>query len=188
MKSIIESLREIPVINRGEYEYLIHPITDGIPLVKPSYLRDVVVEICRIASLNEANKIVTIEAMGLPIAAALSLVTDLPFVVVRKKSYGLEGEVEVMQKTGYSEGTLYINCIDKNDKVVIVDDIISTGGTLISVIKGIEKAGAKILDIVCVFERGEGKERVKKDTGYDVKTLIKLDVKDGKVRILETCR
>ncbi len=188
MKSLIESLKEIPVIRRGEYEYLIHPITDGIPLVKPSYLREIVVEICRISNLHEANKIVTIEAMGLPIAAALSLVTDLPFVVVRKKSYGLEGEIEVKQRTGYSEGTLFINCIEKGDKIVIVDDIISTGGTLISVIKGIEKAGAEILDIICVFERGEGKKRVKEETGYDVKTLIKLDVKNGKVKVLETCR
>jgi len=66
-----------------------------------------------------------------------------------------------------------------------VDAVISTGGTLTAVLTALQKIGAEIVDIVCVIERGEGKQLVKEKTGYDVKTLIKIDVKDGEVKILE---
>ena len=49
--------------------------------------------------------------MGIPLATALSIKTGIPFVVVRKRSYGLEGECQVHQQTGYSENELYINGI-----------------------------------------------------------------------------
>jgi len=103
---------------------------------------------------------------------------------MRKRSYNLEGEIPVYQETGYSKGNLYLNGIKKGDKVIIVDDVISTGGTMVAMIKALERAGAEIKDIVCVIERGRGKEEVKEKTGYDVKTLVKVDVVDGKVVIL----
>ena len=46
------------------------------------------------------------EAMGIHLATALSLETGIPFVVVRKRQYGLPGEVAVHQTTGYSQGEL----------------------------------------------------------------------------------
>ncbi len=62
-----------------------------------------------------------------------------------------------------------------------MDDVISTGGTLIAIIKALEKAGAEIKDIVCIIDRGEGKKEVEEKTGYKIKTLVKIDVEDGKV-------
>ena len=47
--------------------------------------------------------------MGIHLATALSLEVGVPFVVVRKRKYGLPGELAVHQTTGYSKGELYIN-------------------------------------------------------------------------------
>jgi len=177
-----KTLKESPIVKKGEYNYFIHPITDGIMLVEPDLLREVSKAIQEIANLK-VDKIVCMEAMGIHIATALSLDTNIPFVVVRKRCYGLEKEVGVHQITGYSECELYINGIDKNDRILVVDDVVSTGGTMIAVLNALKSCGVQIADIVAVVEKGEGKDRVKKETGFEVKTLIKVDVTDGKVVI-----
>ncbi len=86
------SLIEAPIIKKGEYNYFVHPITDGIPLVEPSILEEAADGISKFGNM-EVDKIVCIEAMGVHIATALSIKTRIPFVVVRKRVYGLEGEV-----------------------------------------------------------------------------------------------
>ena len=92
------------MVKRGEYNYFIHPITDGVPLVDPALLRDVCAGMIKMLDLNSVDKIVVVEAMGLHIGAVLSLMTDLPMTVMRKRVYNLPHEVPVHQTTGYSKG------------------------------------------------------------------------------------
>ena len=177
-----KTLKESPIVKKGEYCYFIHPITDGIMLVEPDLLREVSQAITKIADLN-VDKIVCMEAMGIHIATALSLETNIPFVVVRKRCYNLEEEVPVHQITGYSECELYINGIESGDRILVLDDVLSTGGTMIAVLNALKGSGAEIADIIVVVDKGDGKERVRNETGYDIKTLVKVDVEDGKVII-----
>lgn len=182
LKILKESLKNAPIVKRGTYNYFIHPISDGVPLVRPELLREVIACTVKIADLD-VDKIITIEAMGLPLGSALSQITDIPFIIVRKRKYELPGEIAVHQATGYSKGELYLNGINKGDRVLIVDDVISTGGTLVAVIKALEMAGAEIKDIVVIIERGDGKKIIRA-AGYDVKTLVKIDVDEHGVQVL----
>ncbi|EHP88287.1 hypoxanthine/guanine phosphoribosyltransferase [Methanotorris formicicus] len=179
-----ETLKSCPIVKRGKYEYFIHPISDGVPIVNPELLREVAIRIIKEVDFENIDKMVTAEAMGIPLVTTLSLYTDVPYVIMRKREYKLEGEIPVHQETGYSKGQLYLNGIEEGDRVLIVDDVISTGGTMIAIINALKRAGAEVKDIVCVIERGEGKKIVEKKTGHKIKTLVKLDVKDGKVMIL----
>ncbi len=106
--------------------------------------------------LNDVDKIVVCEAMGIHIGVAFSMMTDIPLVVVRKRPpYGLPpGEVAVHQATGYSKGELYLNGVAAGDRVVIIDDVCSTGGTLRALISAIGVTGAEIADICVVIGRG----------------------------------
>ena len=176
------SLINAPIIKKGEYNYFVHPITDGIPLVEPSILEEAADGISKFGNM-EVDKIVCIEAMGIHIATALSIKTRIPFVVVRKRVYGLEGEVSVQQMTGYSQGQLYINGLKKGDRVILVDDVVSTGGTMIALLNALELMGIKVVDVMVVIEKGDGKDLVKKETGFTVNSLIKVKVVDGKVLI-----
>jgi adenine phosphoribosyltransferase len=176
------SLLNAPVVMRGKYAYFIHPISDGVPQLAPELIREVVTSILKIANLD-VDKIVTIEAMGIHVGTALSLTTDIPLVILRKRKYNLPGEIAVHQVTGYSKGELYLNGVDEGDNVLIVDDVVSTGGTMIATIQALEKAGAIIQDIVAVIERGDGAEKVRAE-GYDIKTLVKIDVDENGVKIL----
>jgi adenine phosphoribosyltransferase len=184
LKILKESLRNAPIVKRGEYNYFIHPISDGVPLVRPELLREVIACVVKIADLD-VDKIVTIEAMGLPLGSALSQITDIPFIIVRKRKYGLPGEIAVHQTTGYSRGELYLNGINKGDRVLILDDVLSTGGTSAAVLKALEQAGADIKDIIVIIERGEGKKKIE-EMGYDVKSLVKIDVDANGVKIISS--
>jgi len=177
-KTLIES----PIVKKGQYNYFIHPITDGIMLVEPDLLREVSEAITKVADLN-VDKIVCMEAMGIHIATALSLETGIPFVVIRKRCYNLDDEIAVHQVTGYSECELYMNGIRKGDRILLIDDVLSTGGTMIAVLNALKSSEVDIADIVVVVEKGDGKARVKKETGHEVKSLIKVDVVDGEVVI-----
>ena len=119
--------------------------------------------------------------MGIHIATALSLETGLPFVVIRKRQYGLEGEHEILKHTGYETSKLYINDLHKGENIILVDDVVSTGGTLSAVINELKSIGVNLLETIVVVEKGEGKQIVKENTGEELVTLVKLDVVDGKV-------
>jgi adenine phosphoribosyltransferase len=106
--------------------------------------------------------------MGIPIATALSLDLNIPFTVIRKRSYGFEDEICVDSKTGYSNCKLYINGIEKKDKIVIVDDVISTGGTLDSIVSTLEDLNVDIKGIfVIVQKKSKGKK-----SDLKIKSLI----------------
>ena len=113
MDTLEKSLLASPVIKKGDYDYFINPITDGIPVIKKDLLKDVV---NRIKNLPlDYNKIAGIEAMGIPLGTALSLETEIPQAIIRKRHYGLEGEIEIFQSTGYSKGRLYVNGLGEGD-------------------------------------------------------------------------
>jgi len=129
--------------------------------------------------------IVCAEAMGIHLATALSIETGIPFVVVRKRQYGLPGEVAVHQTTGYSQGQLYINGIKKGDRILFIDDVVSTGGTMKGILNALQQMEVEIVEVIAVIEKGNGKKIVEESTGCTVKSLVKVDVVEGKVVLEE---
>ena len=177
------SLAESPVIKRGEYDYFINPMTDGLPALEPEILGEACEAIREAVNFSGVDRIVTIESMGIHVGAVLSAKTGVPLTVIRKKQYWLPGEILLDQTTGYSHSTLYLNGIPKGAVVVLVDSIISTGGTMTAALKGLKEAGATVRDAVAVVERGSGVLAVKKETGVTVKTLVKIDVTEKRVKV-----
>ena len=91
----------------GEYHYFLNPISDGVPAVMPEVLEEAAAGLSELLD-KDVELVLAPEAMGIPLAAALSLRTRVPFSVVRKKSYGLPGEIEISQKTGYSKSRMFV--------------------------------------------------------------------------------
>jgi adenine phosphoribosyltransferase len=184
LENLKKSLEQTLVIKKGKYCYMVHPLTDGIPYIDPDLLREITNEMrTRIKSFLPFDKILTIEAMGIPIASALSLELNIPFVIVRKRQYNFPDEVEIHQKTGYSEAKLFVNGLKQNDKIIIVDDIISTGETLKSVISILKKKKVDIKGIIILFDKGAAVKDIENKFHLKVKTLLKIDVKDDLVKI-----
>ncbi|MFH1721646.1 MAG: hypoxanthine/guanine phosphoribosyltransferase [Candidatus Altiarchaeota archaeon] len=178
------SFEDAPVVRRGEYDYFIHPLSDSIPPMKPELVREVCQAILDVGDFSDVDLIITVEAMGIHIGAVLSQMTGLPFYIVRKRQYWMPGEIILDQSTGYSKGKLYINGLNSGMKVLVVDAVISTGGTYVAILNALKDLGVKVKDIVAVIERGDGVAEVKEKTGIKVKTLIKIEVEEGKVKII----
>ncbi|ADQ67818.1 purine phosphoribosyltransferase family protein [Halogeometricum borinquense] len=183
MDQLRQSLLEAPIIEKGEYEYFVHPISDGVPMLEPGLLREIVIKIIRKADLEDVDKIVTPAAMGIHISTAVSLMTDIPLVVIRKREYGLDGEISLSQQTGYSENDMFINDVSEDDRVLVIDDVLSTGGTMCAVLDALKSTGAEVVDTVAVIKKAGPNEL--DDTDHHVKTLINVTVEDGEVVIVD---
>jgi adenine phosphoribosyltransferase len=103
--------------------------------------------------------------------------------VVRKRKYGLDGEVSISQVTGYSESEMFINDINEGDRVIVLDDVLSTGGTLTALLTALEDIGANVVDTVAVIKKVGGTNELEQ-TEFEPKTLINVDVVDGEVVIV----
>lgn len=111
---------------------------------------------------------------GMPIAYNL----NKAFVPVRKKGK-LPGEtISESYNLEYGQATLEIHkdAIKPGQKVVIVDDLIATGGTLEAIIKLVERLGGEVIRICCLIDLPElgGKEKIKP---YKVDTVIAFEGK-----------
>ncbi|MDL2246225.1 purine phosphoribosyltransferase family protein [Methanobrevibacter sp. OttesenSCG-928-K11] len=185
LKEVKKSLENSPIVKKGEYNYFVNPISDGVPAMEPKILNELT-EVLEEKINSDVDKIVAIEAMGIHLATALSLKLNIPFVVIRKRQYGLEGEKIIHQQTGYGESDLYINDLKKGEKIILIDDVVSTGGTLISSLNALKEMEVDIVSAIAVIEKGDGKNIVEKETGVPILTIVKIDVVDGKVVIEST--
>ena len=123
------------------------------------------------------NKITAIESRGFIFASAVSYILKKPFILLRKKNklpaerYSVDFELE------YGTATIEIHkdSIQKDDKVVIIDDLIATGGTAEAAAKLVEMSGGVISNFVFVinlFDLGGCNNLIKK--GYKVENLIEF--------------
>jgi adenine phosphoribosyltransferase len=185
MQLLRSSVLEAPVVWRGDYAYFVHPLTDGVPRQNRDVLvaaRDLISEQ---VDWSEIDVILGIEAMGIPLAAALCLSSGKPLVIARKRQYGLPGERAIDQSTGYSKGELYLNDINAGDRVLVVDDVVSTGGTIEPVLLSLENIGAAIQGVFIVFEKGEGMARLRESRGWALHSLVRVKMNGDKVVLLD---
>lgn len=184
MRLLEQSLKDAPIIEKEGYHYFVHPISDGVPMLRPELLREIAVGIIQRTDFENVDKIVTPAAMGIHISSAVSLMTDTPMVVIRKRQYGLDGEVALFQETGYDENQMYINDVHPGDNVLVLDDVLSTGGTLTAITQALENdIGAEIVDTIVVITKADGADNL--DVDHDVKTLINVTIEDGEVVIVD---
>jgi adenine phosphoribosyltransferase len=111
---------------------------------------------------KEAQALITAEAKSIPLAHALSVESGLPYLVLRKSYKPYMGETvsaETLSITTGQPQTLYLDEKDRalveGRKVVLVDDVISTGSTLQGMRLIVEKAGGQLVATMAVFTEGE---------------------------------
>ena len=106
--------------------------------------------------------VVTAEAKSIPLAYALSLATQKPYIVLRKHYRSYMGETiqaETISITTGQPQRLYLDEKDheaiRNRNVVLLDDVISTGSTLEGMHQVMEKANANVVAETAVFTEGD---------------------------------
>ena len=121
------------------------------------------------------DKIAAIESRGFVFASAVSYLLKKPFIMFRKKNKLPAETHSVDFKLEYGTATIEVHkdSIDKDDSILIIDDLIATGGTAEAAAKLVEMSDAKIATFVFainLFDLGGSDNLVKK--GYNVENLM----------------
>jgi adenine phosphoribosyltransferase len=121
------------------------------------------------------DKIAAIESRGFVFASAVSYLLKKPFIMFRKKNKLPAETHSVDFELEYGTATIEVHkdSIDKDDSVLIIDDLIATGGTAEAAAKLVEMSDAKVATFVFVinlFDLGGSDNLVKK--GYKVESLM----------------
>ena len=173
-----ESIRTVPNFPKEGIQF--RDITSM--LERPEAFNKALIDMTAICMMFEATKIVAVESRGFLFASPISRDMELPLILARKpgklpnptyqRSYDLE----------YGSNTLHIqrnSDLTSSDKIVIMDDLIATGGTakaiagLISQCWNIPKENILILAMIDLFELGGSS--VLRDNGFNVETLIEFE-------------
>jgi adenine phosphoribosyltransferase len=103
-----------------------------------------------------AEKIVGIDARGFLFGAAVAYELGLGFVPVRKKGKLPWKTQSAAYTLEYGEAVveMHTDALEKGEKVVLIDDLLATGGTAAAAIKLIEKMGAKLMEAQFLIELG----------------------------------
>jgi len=138
-----------------------------------AYTIDLMEDYCK---KQKATKILAIESRGFLFGGALANRLGLGMAIVRKpgKLPGKTISQEYKLEYGTDKIEMHIDAVDKNDSIVIVDDLVATGGTLEAACKLIEKAGGRVAGIAVLIDLAflPWRDRLK---GYDIFSLIKYD-------------
>jgi len=123
----------------------------------------------------KVDKIAAIEARGFVFASAVSYILNKPFILLRKKNKLPADKYSVDFQLEYGKATMEIHkdSINKNDSVLLIDDLIATGGTAEAAAKLIEISNGSIAGFIFVinlFDLSGAKNLIEK--GYKVENLI----------------
>jgi adenine phosphoribosyltransferase len=185
IKERTETCRVTSLGDKGKkYLYGILPVESRFD---PKYLDAVMHGLASMLSdeLAKANVIVGIEAKGFVITPLLANQHKKDWVAIRKRDYKTSDQLVFSHKPPYGKKEkLFCVGLRKNDKILIVDDMISGGDTLNSIIKAIVKNGHEIVGIGTLYDRSNGRKAIKEETGFSPKSLATIDVVNGKVKVI----
>ena len=161
--------------------------------VDPVLLREIAQEFKKRYEGTEITKVLTIEASGIAIAAFVALELGVPFVFAKKYSAkNLDSTVyqaDVFSFTKQKTFSVRVSTkyIDKDDKVLIVDDFLARGGALCGLIDIVRQAGAEDVRCGIVIEKSfdQGADMLR-SKGYRIESLARVkSIKDGKLTFVE---
>jgi len=117
----------------------------------------------RFARLIDADvdRIAGAELGGIALAAAAALETGKPFVIVRNS-----------KKAGYGTGKLIEGRLNPGERVVLVEDIATSGGQAIEAVKTLRDAGATVTAVIVTIDRQEGGREAIESAGVRCEALF----------------
>ena len=132
-------------------------------------------KIIEISKKLDFDKIAAIESRGFVFASAVSYKLKRPFIMMRKKNKLPSEKISVDFKLEYGQATLEIHkdSINDGEKILIIDDLIATGGTAEAGAKLVEMSKGKVagfIFIINLFDLGGNEKLLKKS--YFTKSLI----------------
>mgnify|MGYP003687407015 CR=1 FL=1 len=138
------------------------------------YTNDKIIEISK---KIDFDKVSAIESRGFIFAAAVSYALNKPFILLRKKNKLPADTHSIDFKLEYGEATIEVHkdSISKDEKILVIDDLIATGGTAEAAAKLIEISGGTVAGFIFVINLFDlpGNNLLKK-RGYKTQSLVEF--------------
>lgn len=133
-------------------------------LANPQAFKAIIDEFTTICKNKGITKVVALESRGFIFGAPLAYALGVGFVPIRKRGKLPYKKLSIEFDLEYGKDIIEIHqdALDKNDRVLLVDDLLATGGTMSAAIKLIEQLGAKIemCAFMCELAALKGKEKL----------------------------
>jgi adenine phosphoribosyltransferase len=155
---------------------------DITPILKDKRLfREIIRRLADHFRGKKIDVVVSNEARGFIIGAPLAIELDAGFVPIRKKGKLPSKCVSLTYQKEYECDTIEIHedAVTKGQRVLIVDDLLATGGTVLGNVELVEKLGGEIVGIGFLIELGYLNGRKALGDKYDVFSLIKCETTNG---------
>ena len=134
-------------------------------------------KIIEIAKKINFDKVAAIESRGFVFASTVSYMLNKPFILLRKKNKLPADTYSVDFTLEYGDATIEVHkdSIQKNEKILVIDDLIATGGTADAAAKLIEISGGKIAGFIFVINLFDlPGDDLLKGKGYRTESLIEF--------------
>jgi len=128
--------------------------------------------------VGDATHIAGIESRGFIIGAALARHTALPFVPIRKAGKLPCETVSASYELEYGSAMIEIDAsaLSKADRVLVVDDLVATGGTVLAAASLVEQLGATVSSVLCAIDLPDiGGSTQIRNAGYTFDSLIHFE-------------
>lgn len=159
---LIEALRETDAIRYGEFE-LSHGGTSDYYVDKYLFETDprcLSLIASAFAERIDEPKLAGVALGAVPLVAVTSVETGLPYVIARKK-----------QKE-YGTGNLIEGRLEEGERVVVVEDIATTGQSAVDAVEALRDAGARVDRVLVVVDREEGARTLLEEHGVELEALL----------------
>ena len=175
MSEIAEKIKAAGAIKKGKFKLSNGSLTDYyvdkyVFETQPDVLDAVADEIASRRDPNEVDVVAGPELGAVPLVTAVSLRTGIPCAYIRKgqKHYGTQARIE--------------GKIEKGQRVAIVEDVTTTGNTILDTAELVEEVGGIPTHLIVVVDRNDGAEENVSEAGYDLEYLVQvgeeLDIAD----------
>jgi|Deesub1362A_J573_1020465.scaffolds.fasta_scaffold00212_22 orotate phosphoribosyltransferase len=151
VRKLIQKFKEVGALRFGEFTLSSGKKSNVYVDVKhactfPDVLEEIANQMAEKLRNVEFHRIACVELGGVPLAVALSLKTRKPYLIFRKakKDYGVESDA--------------VGDIRAGEKIVVVEDVTTTGTSAASVVERVEKKGGRVVAVLTVVDRMEGAE------------------------------
>ena len=167
----------------------VNELTDQVPAARPGTLEAAVQILLRMRPIpTSIDKVLSEEDKGAVLAGLFSVQAGLRLAMARHNvPYEIPGSLVVPLSMEYMDGSLTVNGLIQYDKLIIIDDTLSTGGTLVSLIKAARGFDCHIEEVRVVIEKlgYGGRERLAAE-GVDVHAGLGILVDDfGEISVRE---
>ncbi len=144
----------------------------GAFAASPELLTEIVKELSSRAS---ANKVAGVELGAVPLVVATAYARKIPFVIIRKegREHGVKSPI--------------IGTVNKGEQIDLIEDVVTTGGSVLRAVNLLREAGAVVNRVICVVDREDGGSALLKENGVDLFPLVRISevLKDHAAGLLE---